>query len=113
MPIQSVRVYHQWLPFRGGSYRMHHGGAVGIDSFVVALESEDGLVGHGEVGLLGSFYSQGFPAGAQAGLADLASLVLGEDATRPRSVLALLDASMRGQAYVKTAIDMACWDAAG
>ena len=67
MPIQSVRVYHQWLPFRGGSYRMHHGGAVGIDSFVVALESEDGLVGHGEVGLLGSFYSQGFPAGAQAG----------------------------------------------
>jgi L-alanine-DL-glutamate epimerase-like enolase superfamily enzyme len=112
VPISRVRVHHQLQPFRRGSYRMHHGSAPAAESFVVALESDDGPTGYGEIAMLGGFYSEAFPAGARAGLADLAPLLVGRDATRPRAVLAFLDEVLRGQAYVKSAIDMACWDAA-
>jgi L-alanine-DL-glutamate epimerase-like enolase superfamily enzyme len=112
VPITRVRVHHQRQPFRRGTYRMQHGGAPAAESFVVALESDDAPTGYGEIAMLGGFYSQAFPAGARAGLAALAPLLVGRDATRPRAVLALLDDVLRGQEYVKTAIDMAAWDAA-
>ena len=36
--------------------------------------------------------------------------MLGTDPALPRAGLALLDGAMRGQPYVKSALDMACWD---
>src|SRR4249919_2566565 len=92
---------------------MQHGSAAAAESFVIALESDDAPTGYGEIAMLGGFYSEAFPAGARAGLTELAPLLVGREATRPRAVLAFLDEALRGQAYVKTAIDMACWDAAG
>jgi len=112
VPISRVRVHHQLQPFRRGAYRMQHGSAAAAESFVVVLESDDAPTGYGEIAMLGGFYSEAFPAGARAGLAALAPLLVGRDATRPRDVAALVDEVLRGQEYVKTAIDMACWDAA-
>jgi len=112
MPITRVRAYQQLQPFRRGRYTMSHGGGAVAESLVIRLDCDDGPTGYGEVAMIGAFYSDAFPAGARAGVAELAPLLIGVDATRPRAVLARLDASMRGQPYVKSAIDVACWDAA-
>ena len=92
---------------------MNPGRAPAFAAHVVALDHGDGLVGSGEVEMVGAFYSEAFAAGALAGIGELAPLLIGLDATRPRALLDVLDRTMRGQEYVKSALDMAAWDAAG
>ena len=110
--IARVRGYRVALPLRDGVYAMSHGTYDAVDTVVVALDTVGGATGWGETATAGSFYAQAFGAGAQAGVTELAPELLGLDACQPRAVLARMDALMRGQAYVKSAIDVACWDAA-
>jgi L-alanine-DL-glutamate epimerase-like enolase superfamily enzyme len=110
--ICRVRAFRQLQPFRDGVYAMSHAVSEGLDSLVVALDTDDGVTGWGEMACISARYADAFAAGARAGVADLAPLLLGLDADQPRTVLARLDDAMRGQAYVKAALDMACWDAA-
>jgi L-alanine-DL-glutamate epimerase-like enolase superfamily enzyme len=105
-----VRGYRQLQPFRDGVYAMSHGSTQGLDSLILALDDDEGVTGWGEMAVIASFYADAFASGARAGVADLAPLLLGLDGTQPRLVGRHLDAAMRGQAYVKAAIDMACWD---
>src|SRR6516225_10090585 len=110
--ITAIRAYRQWQPFAEGSYATSGGSADGFDSTVVAASLESGVTGWGEMAPLGAFYSEAFAAGARAGVAELAPQLLGLDAAQPRLVVARMDELMRGQPYVKSALDMACWDAA-
>jgi L-alanine-DL-glutamate epimerase-like enolase superfamily enzyme len=110
--ITAIRAYRQWQPFAEGSYATSGGSAEGFDSTVVAVSLESGVTGWGEMAPLGSFYSEAFAAGARAGVAELAPQLHGLDTAQPRMVVARLDELMRGQPYVKSALDMACWDAA-
>ncbi len=110
MRIARVRAYRQLQPFRRGHYAMGHVGSPAFDSLVVALDTDEGVTGWGEMAVISPAYAESFAAGAQAGVGELAPLLLGVDPTQPRAVLALLDDAMRGQPYVKSALDMACWD---
>ena len=92
---------------------MHYGSAPGETSFVVALEDDAGITGYGEVAMLDGRYSEAFPDGVPAGTGFLAPALLGLDATDPQVIAAAMDDVLRGQAYIKTAIDIAAWDAAG
>jgi L-alanine-DL-glutamate epimerase-like enolase superfamily enzyme len=92
---------------------MGHVGSSATDSLVVALDSDEGLTGWGEMAVITPAYADSFASGARAGVEDLAPLLLGADPTQPRRLLAALDAAMRGQPYVKSALDMACWDLTG
>jgi cis-L-3-hydroxyproline dehydratase len=112
MRITAVRAYRQHQPFAEGSYGTAGGSVSGYDSTIVAVATDDGVTGWGEVAPLGAFYSDAFPAGARAGIAELAPALLGEDPGQPRRITRRLDAAMHGQPYVKSALDMACWDAA-
>ena len=77
---------------------------------VVAIDTDEGLVGWGEMAPLGSFYSPAFAAGARAGIAELAPDLLERDPVQTSAINALLDRAMRDQPYIKSALDMACWD---
>jgi L-alanine-DL-glutamate epimerase-like enolase superfamily enzyme len=89
------------------------GGASGsFESLIVAIDTDDGATGWGEMALLGSFYD-GFGAGARAGVAELAGGLIGEDPSQHRRIVQRMDLIMRGQPFVKSALDMACWDASG
>ena len=112
MRITGVRAFRQLQPFRDGQYSTAGGAATGFDSVLVAVDTEHGVTGWGEAAPLGSFYSEAFPSGARAGVAELAPHLIGEDASQPLRLVRRMDAVMRGQAYVKSALDMACWDAA-
>ncbi|MFB6270263.1 MAG: mandelate racemase/muconate lactonizing enzyme family protein, partial [Halobacterium sp.] len=54
-----------------------------------------------------------FGKGARAGVAELAPAVLGSDPTQPAVLAEELDTRLRGHPYVKSALDMACWDVTG
>jgi L-alanine-DL-glutamate epimerase-like enolase superfamily enzyme len=110
MKINRVRVFRQLQPFRRGNYAMGHVGSAAFDSTIVALDTDEGITGWGEMAVISAVYADSFASGARAGIADLAPLLLGADPTQPSAVLALLDGAMRGQPYVKSALDMACWD---
>ncbi len=109
--VTRVRAYRMLHPFRRGGYRMGSSASAGFDSLVVRLDTDDGVTGYGETSVINSVYAEAFAAGARAGVNDLAALLVGADPTQPGTVLALLDANLRGHPYVKSAIDMACWDA--
>jgi cis-L-3-hydroxyproline dehydratase len=110
--ISRIAVYRQWQPFAAGPYVCRGHREEGNDSTVVVLTTADGSVGLGEIAPLGSFYSAAFADGARAGIALLAPLLIGLDATQPRLIRSFLDTTMLGHPYVKSAFDMACWDLA-
>jgi cis-L-3-hydroxyproline dehydratase len=112
LEITRIRGYRQLQPTRDGVYKMVGGSSEGYDSVIVAIDTNAGLTGWGEVSMLGSFYD-GFAAGARAGVAELAASLLGQDPTQHRRIVRHMDGAMRGQAYVKSALDMACWDVSG
>ena len=85
-------------------------GSPGFDSLLVSLDTDEGVTGWGEMAVISPAYADSFAGGARAGVAELAPLLHGADPTQPKAVLALLDRAMRGQPYVKSGIDMACWD---
>ncbi len=54
-----------------------------------------------------------YAAGARAGIAELGPHLIGEDPTQLGKLNRRMDAALLGHAYVKSAIDMACWDILG
>jgi L-alanine-DL-glutamate epimerase-like enolase superfamily enzyme len=112
--ISEIRVYQVDLPLVEGRYSWSEGKYVEVfDSTVVELVTDQGLSGFGEVCPLGPFYLPAFGPGARAGIAELAGTLLGEDPTAIGPVNQLMDRALLGHPYVKTAIDMACWDLLG
>jgi L-alanine-DL-glutamate epimerase-like enolase superfamily enzyme len=112
--ITRIAAFQVDLPLHEGSYKWSGGKSVDVfDSTVVRIETDDGLVGHGEVCPLGPFYLPAYAAGVRAGLAELAPDLLGQDPTQIRKLVRRMDALLKGHAYVKSAIDMACWDILG
>ena len=114
MRITAIRVYQIDLPLHEGSYKWSGGNAVSVfDSTVVAVETDAGVTGWGEVCPLGPAYLPAYAAGARAGIAELAPHLLGADPLALGTLNERMDSAMRGHPYVKSAIDMACWDILG
>ena len=77
------------------------------------METDTGITGYGEFCPLGSAYLPAFPEGARAGIAMLAPSLLGADPTQLSAVNELMDRELLGHPYVKSPLDMACWDIFG
>jgi L-alanine-DL-glutamate epimerase-like enolase superfamily enzyme len=114
MKIRRITAYRVELPLHEGSYRWSGGKSVAVfDSTVVRLDTDAGLVGHGEVCPLGPAYLPAYAAGVRAGLAELGPHLLGADPLELQKLQGRMDAALKGHPYVKSAIDMACWDILG
>src|SRR5215207_170069 len=114
MKISRIFAHRVELPLREGSYKWSGGKSVTVfDSTIVGVETDTGLVGHGEVCPLGPFYLPAYAEGVRAGLRELGPHLIGHD---PRELLKLnrrMDAALKGHPYVKSGIDIACWDILG
>ncbi|HEX3926744.1 MAG TPA: cis-3-hydroxy-L-proline dehydratase [Gemmatimonadales bacterium] len=114
MKITGIRIYQIDLPLHEGSYKWSGGNAVSVfDSTVVGVDTDAGLTGWGEICPLGPAYLPAYARGARAGIAELAPQLIGADPLALLELNALMDRAMRGHPYVKSAIDMACWDVLG
>jgi L-alanine-DL-glutamate epimerase-like enolase superfamily enzyme len=114
MKIARIFAHRVELPLHEGSYKWSGGKSVSVfDSTVIGVETDCGLIGYGEVCPLGPFYLPAYAAGVRAGLRELAPHLIGFD---PRELAVLnrrMDAALKGHPYVKSGIDIACWDILG
>ena len=114
MRIVRVSAYTVQLPLKEGRYAWSGGKSVSVfDSTIVRLETDEGLVGHGEVCPLGPVYLPAYAGGVVPGLREVAPALLGQDPTALGPLNALLDRTLKGHPYVKSPLDMACWDILG
>jgi L-alanine-DL-glutamate epimerase-like enolase superfamily enzyme len=114
MKIRKISIYQVDLPLHEGSYKWSGGKAVTVfDSTIVAVQTDGGITGYGEVCPLGPFYLPAFAAGCRAGIAELAPHLIGENPLELDRLNRRMDAALKGHPYVKSAIDIACWDILG
>jgi L-alanine-DL-glutamate epimerase-like enolase superfamily enzyme len=114
MKIVRVSAYSVQLPLKEGRYAWSGGKSVSVfDSIIVRLETDEGLIGHGEVCPLGPVYLPAYAGGVIPGLRELAPALVGQDPTALGPINALLDRTLKGHPYVKSPVDMACWDILG
>lgn len=114
MQITGIRAYRVELPLHEGSYKWSGGNSVEVfDSTVVAVHTDAGVTGYGEICPLGPAYLPAYAAGARAGIAEIGPQLLGLDPTQLQVINRRMDQLLRGHPYVKSAIDVACWDLLG
>jgi len=114
MKITGIRAYRVELPLHEGSYKWSGGNSVSVfDSTVVGVDTDEGLTGWGEVCPLGPAYLPAYANGARTGIAEIAPHLLGANPLELAALNRRMDQLMRGHPYVKSAIDMACWDLLG
>ncbi|TVQ26143.1 MAG: mandelate racemase [Spirochaetaceae bacterium] len=114
MKITGINVYQVDLPLKEGRYSWSEGKYVEVfDSTVVEIQTDGGVTGYGEVCPLGPVYLPSYAEGARSGIAFIAGELIGLDPTNIGMVNEVMDRSLKGHPYVKSAIDMACWDLFG
>ena len=114
MKITRIFAHRVELPLHETTYKWSGGKSVAVfDSTIVGVETDTGLTGYGEVCPLGPFYLPAYADGVRAGLRELGPHLIGAD---PRELAKLnhrMDAALKGHPYVKSGIDIACWDLLG
>ena len=114
MKISKISIFQVDLPLYEGSYNWSGNKSVQVfDSTVVQVETDEGIIGYGEVCPLGPVYLPAYAEGARAGSQVLAPALLGLDPTQLVKLNRHMDTTLKGHPYVKSAIDMACWDIFG
>jgi L-alanine-DL-glutamate epimerase-like enolase superfamily enzyme len=114
MRIARISAWKVELPLVEGRYSWSRGNFVEtFDSTVVEIRTDSGLAGYGECCPLGPAYLPAYGAGVRAGLRQLAPGLLGTDPLQLDALNAQMDALLRGHPYVKSAVDLACWDLLG
>jgi L-alanine-DL-glutamate epimerase-like enolase superfamily enzyme len=114
MKITKLKVFQVDLPLHEGSYNWSGGKSVDVfDSTVVAIETSDGQTGWGETCPLGPHYLPSYAAGVRAGLREIGPRLIGENPLKVELMTRRMDAWLKGHPYVKSAVDMACWDLLG
>ena len=114
MKIERILVYQVDLPLHEGTYSWSGGKSVDVfDSNIVAIETDTGHVGYGECCPLGPFYLPAYAAGVRSGIKELGPHLIGMDPTRLLPLNRFMDRALKGHAYVKSPIDIACWDILG
>jgi L-alanine-DL-glutamate epimerase-like enolase superfamily enzyme len=114
MKITRIFAHRVLLPLKEGRYSWSGGKSVDVfDSTIVGVETDAGLVGYGEVCPLGPFYLPAYADGVRAGLKELAPHLIGWDPRELGKLNHRMDAALKGHAYVKSGIDIACWDILG
>ncbi|SVA32155.1 uncharacterized protein METZ01_LOCUS85009, partial [marine metagenome] len=114
MQIRKISLFQVDLPLHEGSYNWSGGKSVQVfDSTIVRIETDTGLAGYGEGCTIGSVYLPAYANGVRTGIAELAPHLIGQDPTQLSKLNWKMDTLLKGHPYVKSAIDIACWDILG
>lgn len=114
MRITRITVWQRTMPLNepywlsGGRLKFEE-----LDSTFLRIDTDEGLSGWGEACPWGHTYLPAHGPGVRAGLETIAPAVIGLDPRGFESINAVMDMTLPGHPYVKSAIDMACWDIAG
>ena len=114
MRIVRISAYQVDLPLVEGSYNWSGGNSVTVfDSTLVRIDTDAGITGYGEVCPLGPAYLPAYARGARSGIAEIGPALLGLDPTQLGILNERMDSALKDHPYVKSPIDVACWDILG
>jgi len=114
MKIRRILAWRVELPLHETTYKWSGGKSVTVfDSTIVGVETDTGRTGYGEVCPLGPFYLPAYAEGVRAGLRELGPHLIGADPRELATLNQRMDAALKGHPYVKSGIDIACWDLLG
>ena len=112
MKITRISVFQVDVPIKPAT--ISHDRVMSVfDETLVRIETDAGIDGWGDSVPWGSNFVAAFARGVRAGLDELAPLLIGRDPRMVGAINELMDFEMIGQPYVKTALDVACWDILG
>jgi len=114
MKIKNIKVYKINIPLKEGSYKWAHNNKVEeFDTSIVVIETDDNITGVGEVCTLGSSYLPAYSKGVRSGILEIGKNLIGKDPTNIANINFEMEKKLKGHPYVKSPIDMACWDILG
>lgn len=113
MRIVEVSVYAHALPVKDGPYRMSRSEVSGLDTTLVRMTADNGLVGWGETCPVGPTYQPHHAGGARAALREIAPGLIGCNPMGSLRLQRTMDSLLEGHRYAKAAIDIAAHDLVG
>jgi L-alanine-DL-glutamate epimerase-like enolase superfamily enzyme len=114
MKISQIELFQANLPYSGGVYLLSGGRTYSsFDASIVRITCDDGTQGWGESTPFGSTYIASHALGVRAGIAEIASQLLGRDPRQFDRINDAMDDALAGHNHAKTALDVACWDIFG
>ncbi|TIL82122.1 MAG: mandelate racemase, partial [Mesorhizobium sp.] len=84
-----------------------------LDTTIVKIVTDNGLIGWGETCPVGPTYQPHHPKGARAALDEMAQGLIGADPLQPVALRRRMDGLLNGHRYAKAAVDMAAYDIMG
>ena len=109
--IKSIEVFKIDLPLKEGNYSWSHGNSVNsFDSTIVKINTNIGISGLGEVCTLGPAYLPAYAEGVRTGIKQIGKYLINKDPTDLQEINLEMDKNLKGHNYVKSPIDIACWD---
>ncbi len=110
--ITRLRLWHVPLTSHT-AYHMADGKTCDtVETVVIALDTDAGLTGWGEVCPI-PHYLPAYARGVAPALQELAAVILGGDPVGVEALMASADAFLPGHVYAKSALDIALWDITG
>ena len=109
MRIIRISVYQVDVPIKPATIS-HNRVMSAFDVTYVRIETDAGIEGWGDSVPWGSNFVAAFSRGVRAGVDELAPQLIGRDPRMVGAIGDFMDGAMTGQPYVKTALDVACWD---
>jgi L-alanine-DL-glutamate epimerase-like enolase superfamily enzyme len=110
--ITRLRLWHVPLTSHT-AYHMADGKTCDtVETVVIALDTDAGLTGWGEVCPI-PHYLPAYARGVAPALQELAPVILGGDPVGVEALMASADAFLPGHVYAKSALDIALWDITG
>lgn len=113
MKIKSIEIYSHDLPVKDGPFVMASSQVWSLQTILVKLTSDNGLVGWGETCPVGPTYAESHALGAIAALTQMAPGLIGVELDGIRKLHSHMDSLLNGHNYAKAAIDIAAYDVMG
>ena len=114
MRISRITIWQMDLPLSqpyflsGGRLRFDR-----LDSTFVRIDTDEGLSGWGEACPWGHTYLPAHGPGVRAGIETIAPALIGTDPCGIDHMNAMMDVTLPGHPYAKSALDIAAWDIFG
>lgn len=114
MKITGIEVFQVDAPIPGGEYRLS-GARVytAFDVSIVAVHTDAGITGWGELGTLGTNYLPAYGRGARTAIGEIGPALIGESPLELGRIDQTMDRALAGHTYARSPLDIACWDILG
>jgi L-alanine-DL-glutamate epimerase-like enolase superfamily enzyme len=114
MKIKQIDVYQLDYNLLDAEYAWADGLSVStFVSTVIKIITDEDVNGFAEVCPLGSSYMEAYAKGVPAGISEIGMQLIGKDPCQIKVINQIMDTALSGHNYVKSPIDIACWDIFG